>query len=60
MLYRHGKEKRRPQPASSYLRKRGCEKVKSAFGIWLIAFSLACKSVLKLLIQIKYDIKTEI
>jgi hypothetical protein len=36
--------------------KRGCEKIKSAFVFWLMAYS----RVLKLLIQIKYDIKSKI
>jgi hypothetical protein len=40
--------------------KRGCEKIKSAFGFWPMAYSLVCNSVLKLLIQVKYEIKPEI
>jgi hypothetical protein len=39
---------------------RGCEKTKSAFGFWPMAYSLVCDSVLKLLIQVRYDIKPEI
>jgi hypothetical protein len=42
------------------LRKRGCEKIKSAFSFWPMAFSLACDSLLKLLIQVKYNMNPEI
>jgi hypothetical protein len=41
-------------------KQRGCEKIKSAFSFWRMAYSLVCDSVLKLLIQVKYEIKPEI
>jgi hypothetical protein len=40
--------------------KGNVKKIKSAFGIWPMAFSLGDSRVLKFLIQIKYNIKAEI